>query len=216
MGRETIHYVAPTSVQVDREMKAFLGWWKTAASHLDGLIRAGIAHFWFVTIHPYEDGNGRIARAITDMALAQDEGTGRRLYSLSAQIIREKKEYYEILEKTQKGNCDITQWLKWFLQMYARAIDGSQDTIQKVFWISQFWQNHRDAKLNERQLKVIQKLIEAEPIGFKGGITNRKYVSMTQVSRETAKRDLADLEEKGLLMRNSGKGRSISYSLVKK
>jgi Fic family protein len=178
------------------------------------LIRAGIAHLWFVTIHPFDDGNGRITRAITDMAIAQDEDIGRRLYSLSAQIIQERNGYYEILEKTQKQSCEITEWLKWFLQMYTRAVNRSQDTIQKALWIGKFWQKRSNAELNERQLKVIQRLIEAEPEGFEGGLTNRKYVSMTKTSRETAKRDLADLEEKGLLKRNPGKGRSVSYFLV--
>lgn len=214
IGREKVHYEAPPSAQVSEEMKQFLLWWKSPPPHLDGLIRAGVAHLWFVTIHPFDDGNGRITRAITDIAIAQDEDVGRRLYSLSTQVIQERSNYYEILEKTQKQSCDITHWLKWFLQMYTRAVNRSQDTIQKALWVGKFWQKRSNAELNQRQLKVIQRLIEAEPEGFQGGLTNRRYVGMTKTSRETAKRDLADLEEKGLLKRNPGKGRSVSYSLV--
>lgn len=214
IGREKVHFEAPPSKQVAAEMKLFLSWWKNPPSNLDGLIRAGIAHLWFVTIHPFDDGNGRIGRAITDMALAQDEGIGRRLYSLSMQILRDRSDYYEILEQIQKGTCDITAWLTWFLQMFTRAVERSEEVIQKAIFIAKFWQTRSRAELNERQLKVLQKLLEAEPLGFEGGLTNRKYVSMTKISRETAKRDLADLEEKGILKRNSEKGRSVFYSLV--
>ncbi|MEO7162595.1 MAG: Fic family protein [Bdellovibrionia bacterium] len=213
-GREKVHYEAPPSAQISDEMKQFLSWWKAPSPNLDGLIRAGVAHLWFVTIHPFDDGNGRITRAITDMAIAQDEAIGRRLYSLSTQIIQERNVYYEILEKTQKQSCDITEWLKWFLQMYTRAVNRSQDMIQKALRVGQFWQKRSNAELNERQLKVIKRLVETEPVGFEGGLTNRKYVSMTKTSRETAKRDLSDLEAKGLIKRNPGKGRSVSYSLV--
>lgn len=211
-GKEKVHFEAPVSKDVDREMKAFLSWWKKPVA-IDGLIRAGIAHIWFVTVHPFEDGNGRVARAITDMALAQDEGTGRRLYSLSAQIVRERDDYYAILEKTQKGSCDVTGWLAWFLGMYARALASSGSAVGKALLIAKFWQKRSQTELNERQLKVVQRLLEAEPAGFEGGLTNRKYVGMTGASRESAKRDLADLEEKGFLRRNEGKGRSVSYSL---
>lgn len=214
LGQEKVHYEAPLSEKVSEEMKAFLSWWKAPPPNLDRLIRAGVAHLWFVTVHPFDDGNGRITRAITDMAIAQDEDIGRRLYSLSTQIIQERNDYYEILEKTQKQSCDITDWLKWFLQMYTRAVNRSQDTIHKAVWVGQFWQKRSSTELNKRQLKVIKHLVEAEPEGFKGGLTNRKYVSMTKTSRETAKRDLADLEEKNLIKRNPGKGRSVSYCLV--
>ncbi len=214
IGKEKVHFEAPPAKLVSKEMKTFFNWWSKPPDKLDGLLRAGIAHLWFVTVHPFDDGNGRIARAITDMALAQDEDTGQRFYSLSGQIVKERTDYYDILEQVQKQNCDITQWLEWFLGLFARAISNSGTVIDKVLLVSNFWQQHSQLELNERQLKVIKKLIEAEPEGFVGGINNRKYVSLTKVSRETAKRDLADLEKKNIIKRNAGKGRSVSYSLI--
>ncbi|HEY8269661.1 MAG TPA: Fic family protein [Pseudobdellovibrionaceae bacterium] len=213
LGKEKIHFEAPPSSQVAKEMKAFFDWWEGPSKKLDGIIRAGIAHFWFVTIHPFEDGNGRIARAITDMALAQDEQTGCRFYSLSSQIVFERNAYYDILEASQKKNSDLTLWLKWFLKMFCLAIEKSEGVVAKALNIARFWQLHNQAEFNSRQIKIINRLLEAEPEGFEGGMTNRKYVGLTKVSRETAKRDIAELEEKGVLKRNSGKGRSISYSL---
>lgn len=213
IGKERIHFEAPPSKIVPQEMKAFLRWWNNPPAGLDGLLRAGIAHLWFVTIHPYEDGNGRIARAITDMALAQDEETGIRLYSLSSQINAERNDYYRVLEMCQKQGCDVTLWLDWFLGCLARAIGQSQKIVEASVAIAQFWQRHAQVPLNERQRKVIQRLLEAGATGFQGGMTNRKYVSLTRASRESAKRDLSDLEEKGLITRNPGGGRSISYSL---
>ncbi len=215
MGREIIHFEAPPSSRILKEMEAFLQWWAQPSVQVDGLIRAGIAHFWFVTIHPYDDGNGRISRAITDMALSQDEKTGRRLYNLSTQIVKEREAYYDILESCQKGTCDITSWLEWFLHMYIRAIGNSEGIVEKVVMISNFWQLYGQMELNARQIKVLQKMLEAEPEGFEGGITNRKYVSMTSTSSETSKRDLVDLEAKGILKQNPGRGRSTSYSLDK-
>lgn len=215
VGREKVHYEAPPAKNLEKEMKTFLNWWNAPPKGLDGLIRAGVAHFWFVTIHPYEDGNGRIARAITDMALAQDEQTNRRVYSLSSQIVKEKEQYYEALETSQKAKCDISAWLKWFLLMFTRAVESSQEIVQKALFMAKFWQIHGRVELSERQAKVIQRLLEAEPQGFEGGLTNRKYVSLTKVSRETAKRDLADLERRGLIKRNRAKGRSVSYALKK-
>ncbi len=212
-GKEKIHFEAPLADRIPDEITAFLKWWKHPPENLDGIIRAGIAHFWFVTIHPFEDGNGRISRAITDMAIAQDEKSSHRLYSLSSQIIKERDVYYEVLEKSQKQTCDITMWLDWFLKMYIRAIESSEETIQKALVIAKFWQLHKSLVLNDRQIKIVQKLLEAEPQGFEGGLNNRKYVSMTKTSRETAKRELSDLEGKGILVRNPGGGRSTSYSL---
>ena len=214
MEREKIHFEAPPSETLKEEMKLFLNWWQKPPAGLDGLIRAAIAHLWFVTIHPFDDGNGRVARAITEMALAQDEAHGRRLYSLSMQIVRDRDLYYAILERTQKGSIDITVWIVWFLDLYARAVLKSEETIQKAILVANFWQKRNPIELNSRQLKVLQRLLEAEPSGFEGGLTNRKYVALTRTSRETAKRDLADLEKKGLLKRNSGQGRSVSYSLI--
>jgi Fic family protein len=214
-GRETIHYEAPPSAVVAQETKKFLHWWNHPPAEMDGLIRAGVAHFWFVSIHPYDDGNGRVSRAITDMALSQDEQSTRRLYNLSTQIIKERSTYYDTLEEGQKGSCDITEWLDWFLSMYVRAIGTSREIIAKALFIAKFWQVHQKTALSSRQLKVVQKMLEAEPQGFEGGINNRKYVSITGISAETAKRDLANLEEKGILTRLPGGGRSTGYSIDK-
>jgi Fic family protein len=213
MGSEIVHFEAPPSMQVPAEMKLFLEWWKASENKIDGIIRAGIAHFWFVTIHPFEDGNGRIGRAITDMALAQDEQVGSRLYSLSTQIILNRDEYYNILEESQKNSCDLTRWLKWFLKIFCKATEQSQLIIDKALQISRFWKTYNQNELQARQIKIINKMLEAEPNGFEGGMTNRKYVNITKVSRETAKRDLAELEQLGILIRNRGLGRSISYSI---
>lgn len=213
IGREKIHFEAVPAKTVSSEMKRLLKWWNQPPEGLEGLIRAGLAHFWFVTIHPFEDGNGRMARALTDMALAQDEKTGRRLYSLSSQINQERDDYYEILEKSQKSNCDVTEWLRWFLGIFIRSIESSQGVITKALTIAKFWQTHSQSALNERQRKAINRLLEEGPGGFEGGLTNRKYVSLNRVSRETAKRDLADLENRGIVKRNEGGGRSVSYAL---
>jgi Fic family protein len=214
IGREKVHFEAVPSKRVGPEMKTFFRWWNQPPKGLDGLLRAGLAHLWFVTIHPFADGNGRIARALTDMALAQDERTGRRLYSFSAQIHTEREAYYEILEESQKSTCDITEWLQWFLESFARAIYRSQDIVENALAIAKFWQTHNQGDLNSRQVKAINRLLEIGKGKFEGGLTNRKYVSLNKVSRETAKRDLADLENRGILKRNQGKGRSVSYSLV--
>lgn len=214
LGRKRVHYQAPPSQQVPIEMDRFLAWWSAPPAELDGMVRAGLAHLWFVSIHPFEDGNGRIARALTDMALAQDEGSGRRLYSMSHQIQVESSTYYEVLERTQKGVGDVTEWLAWFLKCLARAIQHSEKQISLALSHSEFWQKHAEAGLNQRQVKVIKKLLEAGPDGFEGGMTNRKYVGMAKVSRETAKRDLADLVAKGILRKNPSGGRSVSYYLV--
>ncbi len=196
-------------------MNKFLKWWNSYPKDLDGIIRAGIAHFWFVTIHPFEDGNGRIARAITDMALAQEEKTSKRLYSLSSQIIKDKKNYYDILERTQKGNGDITEWLIWFLLMFSKSIESSKLQISKSIFINNFFKKYSAIKLNERHLKVLKKMLEQLPNDFEGGLTNKKYVAITKVSPETAKRDIKFLVDKGLLLMNEGRGRSISYRLNK-
>ena len=212
--REKVHYEAPPSSRVSKEMSRFLAWWKNPPVGMDGILRAAIAHFWFVAIHPYEDGNGRVARAITDMALAQDERAGVRLYSLSSQLIQERDQYYEVLEQCDRqANCDLTIWVAWFLGMVERAFVRAKDTIDKTLLIAQFWKSHSQTELNERQRKAVRRLLESYPVEFEGGLTNRKYVNLTRTSRETAKRDLADLERKGLLRRNAGKGRSVSYSI---
>ncbi|MFG1483640.1 Fic family protein [Halobacteriovorax sp. HFRX-2_2] len=214
MGSEVIHYEAPPSAQVNKEVQKFLNWFSSEESlSLDGYIRAAIAHFWFVTIHPFEDGNGRISRCITDMAIAQDEQSQNRYYSLSSQIRLDRKKYYEILEETQRGDGDLTNWLIWFLETITKSINTSLSNINKSLSISKFYDVINNISLNERQLKVMRKLLENLPDDFQGGLTNKKYVAMAKTSPESAKRDLKDLLEKGLILKNDGAGRSTSYRL---
>lgn len=215
MGNVKIHFEAPPSKQLKNEMKRFLQWWNNPPEDLDGLIRAGIAHFWFVTIHPFEDGNGRIARAVTDMALAQDEQSSRRLYSLSSQIMKDKNNYYNILEESQKGKGDLSDWIIWFLETFIKSIDTSANLIRKSLFISNFFHSVTEINLNIRQKKVLKKLLEYFPDGLTGGLTNKKYVAMTKTSPETAKRDLKDMVEKGIILKNEAGGRSSSYRLNK-
>lgn len=213
VGREKIHYEAPPGDWVEKEIERFLSWWKTSREEEDGLLRSGLAHFYFVTVHPFEDGNGRIARALTDMALAQDEKLATRYYSLSSQIMEERDNYYNVLESCQKGNGDVTEWLCWYLECHARAVEGAQKLIADVLAKTEFWQHHNQAVINERQRKVVNRLLDAGRGGFQGGLTTRKYVSMTKTSRVTAYREISDLLEKGLLHQNPAKGRSASYEL---
>lgn len=213
LGRETIHFEAPPHDKIEREMKKFLAWWSKSAEALDGLIRAGITHLYFVTIHPFEDGNGRIARALTDMALAQDEKLEKRFYSLSTQIMAERNKYYDILEISQKGGLDITDWLIWFLQCTERAITNAEKIVSKVMAKASFWKKYADAEINGRQRKVINLLLDAGQGGFEGGLTTRKYVSIAKTSRVTAYREITDLVEKGILKQNEGKGRNVSYDI---
>ena len=214
IGKEKVHYEAPPANRLSVEMDRFLSWWNSPSDDLDGLVRAALAHFWFVSIHPFEDGNGRIARAITDMALAQDERTGCRLYSMSAQISAERHDYYNILEHSQKGDGDISDWLIWFLRCLDRAIKRSEKEVQLGAIKTRFWHQCSEVALNKRQQKVLKRLLYVGPGGFEGGLTNRKYKNITKVSRETAKRDIADLLEKRILVRNPGGGRSVSYDLI--
>ena len=214
IGKEKIHYEAPPADRVEVEVERFLEWFRSSRGELDGLVRAAVVHFWFVTIHPFQDGNGRIARAIADMALAQDEKSGCRLYSMSAQIEAERDEYYDVLERAQKGSGDITPWIVWFLECLERAIRRSVAEVRKTVDKARLWQNIAHLGLNERQQKIVNRLLEAGPGGFEGGLTNRKYRAMTKTTRETAKRDIADLVAKGILVRNPGGGRSSSYDLV--
>ncbi len=215
VGKEKVHYEAPPAERLECELERFLSWWQASSpAAMDGLLRAGMAHFWFVSIHPFEDGNGRVARALTDMALAQDELSGTRLYSMSAQISAERNDYYQILERAQQGDGDLTGWLEWFLGCLSRAMQRAWQEIGKTVERGRFWQRHAETELNDRQRKVINRLLCAGPGGFEGGLTNRKYVGLTRVSRETAKRDLADLIEKGILIRTRAGGRSASYELA--
>lgn len=216
LGKTKIHFEGPPSKVVSKEMKTFFKWWNNPPSSLDGILRAAIAHFWFVTIHPFDDGNGRIARALTDMALAHDEKTSMRLYSLSSQIIKERKIYYDVLEQTQKGKGEITEWLKWFLEMFTRSIEHSNKLIEKAIFVGKFYEYCESKGLNDRQKKVIKKMLETYPEDFLGGLTNSKYVSMTKISPETAKRDMKDLVDKKILLQDAGGGRSTNYQLNKK
>lgn len=214
MGREKIHFEAPPGETVAKEMRLFFSWWNSETQKMDGLLRAGLAHFYFVTIHPFEDGNGRIARALTDMALAQDEKLGVRYYSLSSQIMEEREEYYRILEKSSKTNqADLTGWLLWFLGCYRRAIERSDKIIEHVLAKADFWQKHSQTVMNERQKKVVNRLLDTGKGAFQGGLTTRKYVSMAGVSRATAFREISELLEKEILRQNPAKGRSVSYDL---
>ena len=213
LGRETVHYEAVPGEDIDREMERFLSWWNSSLGKQEGLIRAALAQFYFVTIHPFEDGNGRLARAISDMALAQDENLPTRLYSLSSQIVKEKKSYYTVLEKCQKGDGELTPWLSWFLECHMRAIEGATQLISRTLAKGKFWQGLIHVSLTDRQRKVINTLLDAGEGGFVGGLTTRKYVSMAKVSRATAFREITDLLEKKVLKTNSSKGRSVSYDL---
>ncbi len=213
VGRETVHYEAPPSNRVAAEIGTFLDWWNTSCGQIDGLVRAAVAHFWFVTIHPFEDGNGRIARAVADMALAQDEKTGCRLFSMSAQINAERNAYYRELEKAQRGDGDITGWIAWFLHCQERAIARAEEQVSTSMKKATFWRSLAETPLNERQRKVVNRLLDAGPDGFAGGLTNRKYRGMTATTPESAKRDMAQLVGLGILIRNPGAGRSTSYSL---
>lgn len=212
--KETVHYEGPPASALSREMKAFLVWWKMSRGDMDGILRAGLAHFRFVTLHPFEDGNGRLARTLTDMALAQDEALQARFYSLSAQIMQERESYYGVLERTQKGDGDITEWLLWFLGCMDRAMTRSEGLLGRVLGKAAFWRRHTAVQLSERQRKVLNKLLDAGPGGFEGGLTNRKYVGMTKAAPATAQRDLADLVSKGLLRPGPGGGRSASYEIA--
>ena len=213
LGREKIHYEAPPGERIEKEIRQFLLWWNSSLKKEDGLLRSGLAHFYFITIHPFEDGNGRIARALTDMALAQDEELSTRFYSLSSQIMEECKDYYEVLEACQKGGGDITTWLQWYLACYTHAVEKAEKLIGNVLSKARFWQDHSQVAMNERQRKVINRLLDAGKGGFLGGLTTRKYVSMAKVSRATAFREITDLVEKNILTENSAKGRSVSYDL---
>ena len=214
IGHETVHFEAPPYEQIDIEMSRFIDWFNSDDSKiLDGLIRAGVAHLWFITIHPFEDGNGRIARAITDMALAQDERLTMRLFSLSAQILAVREAYYNILESTQKGEMDITAWLKWFLTQIQNAVELAQLTVANTLNKAKFWMTHQTKPLNERQRKVLNRMLDAKD-GFEGGMNTRKYMSLTKTSRATAYRELAQMVEWGCLQANEKGGRSSGYLIL--
>jgi Fic family protein len=208
LGKEHVHYEAPEAERLDAEMNSFLDWFE-GKDKTDAVLRAGLAHLWFVTIHPFEDGNGRIARAIADMSLARSEYSPQRFYSMSAQIKKEHKDYYDILERTQKGSMDITPWMEWFLGCLGRAIDGAGETLGAVFDKKRFWDRIKDVKLNDRQRLVINRLLD----GFEGKLTTSKYAALAKCSQDTAYRDILDLVEHRVLVQNPEGGRSTSYSL---
>jgi Fic family protein len=213
VGREKIHYEAPPAERLANEMNRFFCWWEESRKEMDGLLRASMGHLWFVVLHPFEDGNGRIARALTEMALAQDENLSTRYYSLSSQIMAEREDYYRILERTNEGDGDITDWMKWFLESMSRAILNSNELLSNVMLKARFWKHYAQTKLKKRQSKVLNQLLDAGRGGFEGGLTNRKYAGMAHVSRATAQRELADLVQKGVLRPNPGGGRSTSYDI---
>lgn len=214
-GREKVHYVAPPPGNIKQEMRSFFDWWDASHPRFeneDAILRAGIAHYWFVAIHPFDDGNGRIARALSDMALAQAEGTAKRCYSLSSMIMEARDGYYKVLEKTSNGKGDITDWLRWFLDRHELALRHSKQTISKVLDLSHFWQNVSHISMNDRQRKVVKKLLEAGKDGFEGGFTARKHQGMIKGSRATLARDVADLVEKKILL-VSGEKKGARYEL---
>jgi Fic family protein len=208
MGREKVHFQAPDADVLDSEMVKFLDWFNRTHD-LDPVLKAAIAHLWFVTIHPFEDGNGRIARAITDMQLARADETSSRFYSMSAQIREERKAYYEILEKTQKGSLDITVWLEWFLECLGRALAITDQTLASVIRKAKLWENPATASLNPRQRLLLNKLLD----GFEGKLTSSKWAKIAKCSQDTAIRDIQDLIERGILVKEAAGGRSTSYVL---
>jgi Fic family protein len=210
-GRERIHFEAPVAARLENEMRAFLAWFN-GDDAIDPVLRAGIAHFWFVTIHPFDDGNGRIARAIADMALARSERVAQRFYSMSSQIRQERQAYYDILEATQKGNLDITDWLDWFLGCLDRAFAGAETILAAVFKKTRFWDSHASASLNDRQRMMINRLLD----GFEGKLTTSKWAALAKCSQDTALRDIDDLIERGILVKAPAGGRSTSYALTER
>lgn len=209
VGHERVHFQAPAAKRLKKEMTAFLKWFNST-DDTDPVLRAGLAHLWFVTIHPFDDGNGRIARAVADMALARSEESPQRFYSMSAQIRLERKAYYDMLEKTQKSSLDVTPWLEWFLGCLNRAFDATEKTLGSVYHKARFWEAHRDTPLNDRQRLLLNKLLD----GFEGKLTSSKWAKIAKTSQDTALRDINDLVERGILTRDAGGGRSTTYSLT--
>lgn len=216
VGHEKVHYEAPASREVPAEMRRFLSWWEgtrpdlPGAARMDGLVRAAIAHLWFETIHPFEDGNGRIGRAIVDMALAQDTGSGHRFYSLSRQLMDERDAYYDALNAAQRGALDATPWIAFLAGQFQRSCLTSLAVIERATEKGRFWAAHAGTSLNERQRKAMQRMLDAGPGGFEGGMTADKYARLTNSSKASATRDLRHLLESGLLA-STGQGRGTRY-----
>lgn len=209
IGHERIHYEAPQAPRLTREMSTFLAWFNNGIG-IDPVLKAAVAHLWFVTIHPFDDGNGRIARAVADMQLARSELSSQRFYSMSAQIREERNAYYDILETTQKGNLDITHWLLWFLDCLDRAFDRAESALARVLRKARFWEKHAGTQLNQRQRDMLNLLLD----GFTGKLTSSKWAKIEKCSTDTALRDISDLVERGILVKEAGGGRSTSYSLA--
>jgi Fic family protein len=212
IGRERVHFEAPGAERLGREMATFLDWFNGSSPEttIDEVLKAGLAHLWFVTIHPFDDGNGRIARAIADLELARSDRSAQRFYNMSAQILKERKEYYAALERAQRGTLDVTEWLGWFLACLARALAGAETTLAAVLRKARFWQASGDAALNDRQRLVLNRLLD----GLEGKLTTSKWATIATCSSDTALRDILDLVGRGILLRDPGGGRSTSYSLA--
>ncbi len=208
MGKEKVHFQAPSHEVVEKEMQEFLVWFNSDIK-LDLVLKAAIAHFWFIIIHPFDDGNGRIARAMTDMLLARSEDSHQRFYSLSNQILNEKKIYYAILQNVQHRTGDITEWLEWFLNCMFRALESTEDTLQKVMFKADFWDKHQQTELNSRQRLMLNKLLD----GFEGKLKSSKWAKIAKCSADTALRDIKDLINKGILEQENSGGRSTNYDL---
>ena len=210
MGREKVHYEAPAPERVPEEMARFIAWLNENNASLDPVMKAGIAHLWFVSIHPFDDGNGRITRAITEMLLCRADGSGKRFYSMSYQISLEKNKYYDVLEKTQKGSGDITEWLLWFLDCLDKAIESTTETLSSVLSKARFWDVHKEDRFNERQMKIVNMLFD----DFFGKLTTSKWAKIAKCSSDTALNDINDLISKGVLKKNEEGGRSTNYSII--
>ncbi len=210
MGKEKVHYEAVAATDVEKEMKLFLDWFNDDTIQIDPVLKAAIAHFWFIIIHPFDDGNGRIARAISDRMLARSESSKERFYSLSKQILAERNDYYAVLKKTQHNN-DITDWLVWFLNCLKTALLETENSMQNILLKTEFWEKHKAVLINERQRLMINKLFD----DFYGKLTTSKWAKITKTSTDTALRDIKDLMEKGILQQEEAGGRSVNYSLIK-
>jgi len=210
IGKEKVHYEAVTASDVTSEMRRFLSWFNDNGIIIDSILRSAIAHLWFISIHPFDDGNGRIARAISDMMLARSENSAERFYSLSEQFLSERSEYYDTLNKAQRGNGDITEWMIWFLDSLKKALMRTENGIRNVLRRSVFWEHHNDVRINERQRLMINKLFD----GLTGKLTSMKWAKITKCSTDTALRDINDLIEKGILIKGEAGGRSAEYRFI--
>jgi Fic family protein len=209
LGKEKLHFEAPASEQIPTEMNQFLEWYNTD-DKLDLVLKAAAAHLWFVTVHPFDDGNGRITRALTDMLLARADNSNQRFYSMSAQILLQRKEYYTLLEKTQQGDLDITNWMLWFLTCLANALKSTSVTLKRVLSKTDFWNKHTNTQLNERQKKLLNMLLD----GFEGKLSSSKWAKLAKCSKDSAIRDINDLIKKNILQKEAAGGRSTNYELV--